>query len=215
MVLRGGRPSSAAEWGCPGTVPAEVRVGAPAGEHEGTSQALKGGVNLGMEPESPEVGSRQQSPSLSWACGPVDLVTGTKPAPGLVGEAEEEGPRVWGGLSMCGKSGAYPRGPGSSRAWSQADQGGDTQEGVQSKEGGLLLSEVSEPPRDQDADSLCMWSPQHCHCHLPRGEQVGTGCPEGPGHQFLTTQSGALGFTGVDNFAPKDDALRIFAEYGK
>ena len=87
--------------------------------------------------------------------------------------------------------------------------------GVQSKEGGLLLSEVSEPPRDQDADSLCMWSPQHCHCHLPRGEQVGTGCPEGPGHQFLTTQSGALGFTGVDNFAPKDDALRIFAEYGK
>ena len=91
MVLGGGRPSSAAGWGRPGAVPAEVRVRAPAGEHEGTSQALKGGVNPGMEPESPEVGSRQQGPSLSWACGPVDSVTGTKPAPRLAGEAEAEG----------------------------------------------------------------------------------------------------------------------------
>jgi hypothetical protein len=99
-----------------------------------------------MEPESPEVGSRQQGPSLSWACGPVDSVTGKKPAPRLAGEAEAEGPRVWGELSMCGRSGAYPRGPGSSRAWSQMDQGRDTQEEVQSKEGGLLLSK--EPPRD-------------------------------------------------------------------
>ena len=53
-------------------------------------------MNLDLEPEPPEVGSR--GPSLSWACGPVGLVTGTEPAPGPFGESKGEGPRggeVW------------------------------------------------------------------------------------------------------------------------
>lgn len=56
-----------------------------------TSQALgRKRVNLDLEPEPPEVGSR--GPSLSWACGPVGLVTGTEPAPGPFGESKGEGP---------------------------------------------------------------------------------------------------------------------------
>ena len=50
---------------------------------------------------------------------------------------------------------------------------------------------------------------------FPGASRWGQAVPRDLGTQFLTTQSGALGFTGVDDFAQKDDALRIFAEYGK
>ena len=108
-------------------------------------------------------------------------------------------------------------------------QGGDTQERGQSQEGALLLSEVSEPPCDPDTDSLCMWSPEQNHGHLPRGEQVGTGrvdpqctgtslhpgtwapCSLGRGP---TTQRGTLDLTGVGDFPQKDDALGVFENYG-
>ena len=50
-------------------------------------------MNLDLESEPLEVGFGQPGLSQSWACGPVGLVTGAKPAPGPAGEAEAEGPR--------------------------------------------------------------------------------------------------------------------------
>ena len=66
---------------------------------------------------------------------------------------QREGLRVWGGLSRCGKLGV-----GVASELRQ-QQGGDTQERGKSKEGALLLSEVSESPCDLDTESLCLWSP--------------------------------------------------------
>ena len=70
------------------------------------------------------------------------------------------------------------------------DQGRDTHEGVQSKEGALLL--LKEPPRDQDTDSLCMWNPSIVTVTFPGARRwgqagwilsaEGPGCTQGPGH---------------------------------
>ena len=71
--------------------------------------------------------------------------------------------------------------------------------------------------------------PQHHHCHLPRGEQVGTGRvdPQCPGTRLHpgtwascslgrapTAQSGALGLIGVGDFPQEGDALCVFENYG-
>ena len=48
-------------------------------------------MNLDLESEPLEVGFGQPGLFQSWACGPVGLVTGTRLAPGLAGEAEAEG----------------------------------------------------------------------------------------------------------------------------
>ena len=143
----GGGPSSAAGWGRPGLCqqrsglkPLQVGTRAHPRPWGGRSET-------GHGPRAPGSGQQAAGPlpvlglwssgfdhrHKACSCVPVGLITGTKPAPGLAGEAEAEGSRVWGGPSMCGRSGAYPRGPGSSRAWSQAGKGGDAQEGAQSR----------------------------------------------------------------------------------
>ena len=58
-------------------------------------------------------------------------------------------------------------------------------------------------------------APSRVTVTFPGASRWGQAVPRHLGTQFLTTQSGALGFTGVDDFVQKDDALRIFAEYGK
>ena len=86
--LRDGRVQGLC-WKTSGLEPLQVRQGHIPGPGEEE-------VNLDLQPEPLEVGSR--GPSLSWACGPVGLVTGTEPAPGPSGESKGEGPRggeVW------------------------------------------------------------------------------------------------------------------------
>ena len=106
-------------------------------------------MNLDLESEPLEVGFGQPGLSQSWACGPVGLVTGPKLALGLAGEAEAEGRRSRVGLVCVGCQRGLSLGPSSSSAWSQADQGGDTQERVQFEEGALLLVSGSAPPPEQ------------------------------------------------------------------
>ena len=69
-------------------------------------------MNLDLESEPLEVGFGQPSLSQSWACGPVGLVTGTKLAPGLAGEAEAEGLRSRVGLVCVGCQRGLSLGPG-------------------------------------------------------------------------------------------------------
>ena len=106
-------------------------------------------MNLDLESEPLEVGFEQPGLSQSWACGSVGLVTGPKLALGPAGEAEAEGRRSRVGLVYVGCQRGLSLGPSNSSAWSQADQGGDTQERVQAEEGALLLVSGSAPPPEQ------------------------------------------------------------------
>ena len=68
-------------------------------------------MNLDLESEPLEVGFGQLGLSQSWACSPVGLVTGTKLAPGLAGEAEAEGLRSRVGLVCVGCQRGLSLGP--------------------------------------------------------------------------------------------------------
>ena len=141
----------------------------------------------------------------------------------LVRLGQREGLGVWGGLNRCGKSGSggWPQGSGSSRVETHRREASPGKvlyccQRLQS----LLVTRTQTP---------CACGAPSSHCHLPRGEQVGTGradlqcagaslhpgtwapCSLGRGH---TTQRATLDLTGVGDFPQKDDALGVFESYG-
>lgn len=133
-------------------------------------------------------------------------VTGTEPASGPFDESKAEGPR--GGEVWALDLGAQAAGHGV--RWIRAEthrKKCSPRKVVYCCRRSLLVTRTQTP----------------CACRAPRRVTVtfpgvsrwGQAVLRDLGTQFLTTQSGALGFTGVDDFVPKDDALRIFAEYGK